>query len=245
MSVLYDDIGRGYATGRRTDQRIASAIVEALGGAASVVNVGAGTGSYEPDDRSVVAVEPSSVMLAQRRRGAAPAVRAIAESLPFATRSLDAALAVLTVHHWTDAIAGVRECARVARDRVVILTWDPASTGFWLVQEYFPEILALDRRLFMPVERLTSCFRHAEVRTVPVPADCEDGFLGAYWRRPGAYLRPEVRDAISSFRRLADPYPGLERLKADLGSGAWRERNRTLLDLRELDIGYRLVIGRP
>ena len=243
MTAHYDEIGTRYATGRRTDPRIASAILDALGSAASVVNVGAGTGSYEPTDRRVVAVEPSTVMLSQRRAGSAPAVRARAEALPFATAGVDAALAVLTVHHWSNALSGIRECVRIARERVVILTWDPASAGFWLVQEYFPEMLALDRVIFPPIDRLTACFRDADVRVVPVPADCEDGFLGAFWRRPAAYLRPEVRDAISSFHRIADARPALARLDADLRSGAWDERHGALLAKPACDVGYRLVIG--
>lgn len=243
MSVLYDEIGQGYAAGRRTDPRIARAIREALGNARSVVNVGAGTGSYEPTDRRVVAVEPSAVMISQRGAAAAPAVRARAEALPFAAESFDAALAVLTMHHWADRAGGITECRRVARDRVVAFTWDPASAGFWLVQDYFPEILALDRTIFSSIGEIATCFRRAEVRVVPVPADCLDGFLGAWWRRPDAYLRADVRDAISSFRRIADPRPALARLESDLASGAWHAKHGGLLAERELDVGYRLVIG--
>lgn len=240
----YDDIGRAYARRRRPDPRIARILTSALGGARSVVNVGAGAGSYEPADRAVVAVEPSAVMIAQRPAGAAPAVRASAESLPFSDAAFDAALAVLTVHHWSDRRAGLAEMRRVARDRVVILTWDPAHAGFWLVRDYFPDLVESDRSIFPPLAEIEAALGQTEVSVVPVPHDCLDGFLGAYWRRPAEYLDEGARAGISTFSRIGDIAPRLARLRADLESGRWAAKNAGLLDLEELDLGYRLVVGR-
>ena len=191
----------------------------------------------------MLAVEPSAVMIAQRPRDAAPAVRARAEALPLRDGSVDAALAVLTVHHWTDQGEGLAELRRVARQRAVLLTWDPGSAGFWLVQDYFPEILALDRVIFPPLAEIEEHFRMMAVEPLAVPADCADGFLGAFWRRPAAYLDPRVRASISSFGLVHGLGAGLRRLEADLTSGAWAERHGRLLSEPELDIGYRLVIG--
>ncbi len=241
MAQLYDEIGRDYRAHRRPDPRIAAAILAALGAADTVVNVGAGAGSYEPADRRVVAVEPSLAMIAQRRPGAAPAVRASATHLPFADRAFAGALAVLTVHHWPDRARGLAELARVARERVVIVTWDPASTGFWLVDDYFPDIPAVDRAIFPTVAELRGVLGAVEVRPLPVPHDCTDGFLGAYWRRPHAYLDAGVRGAISTFSKI-DPTAGLARLRADLADGAWRRRHGGVLDADAMDLGYRLVI---
>lgn len=246
---LYDGIGRGYRRQRTPDARLAAAIAAALGRASSVTNVGAGTGSYEPGDRYVVAVEPSGVMIAQRAASAAPAVQARAEALPFADRSFDAAMGVLTLHHWSDAGAGLAECARVARERVVVVTWDPASDGFWLVQEYFPEIVAHDRLVFPALDTIAAALGAAgldeiDVRRLSVPADCSDGFLGAYWRRPERYLDPAVRAGMSSFARVRDAAPGLARLAADLASGAWGRRHAALAGRDALDAGYRIVVAR-
>ena len=243
--ALYDTIGRGYAQRRRPDPRIAARLVAALGDARSVLNVGAGAGSYEPSDRSVVAVEPSAVMLAQRPTGAAAAVQARAEALPFPDRAFDAAMAVLTLHHWTDRVGGLAECTRVARERVVLLTWDPAADAVWLVREYFPEFAETDRKLFPPIAAYAEVFgpdARVEISAVPVPRDCIDGFVGAYWARPEAYLDPAVRKGMSSFGRPGLE-GGLERLRADLASGAWHSRHGHLLGLDALDLGYRLVVA--
>ena len=242
-NVLYDRIGRGYAGYRRPDPRIASRIEEALGSARSVVNVGAGTGSYEPADRTVVAVEPSGEMVRQRAETAAPAVRGAAERLPLRGRSVDAALAVLTIHHWTDWRRGLAEMRRVARDRVVILTWDPEHAGFWLVQDYFPEIPAADRETFPTFAEMERVLGPIDVRPVPVPADCSDGFLGAYWRRPATYLDAGARSAISAFAKLRDVDEKIARLRADLDDGTWERRHGKLLSLPEIDLGYRLIVA--
>ncbi|HVG44206.1 MAG TPA: class I SAM-dependent methyltransferase [Longimicrobium sp.] len=241
--VLYDRIGRGYAAYRRPDPRIARRIEDALGSARSVVNVGAGTGSYEPADRAVVAVEPSAEMVRQRAPAAAPAVRAAAERLPLRDRSVDAALAVLTLHHWSDWRQGLAEMRRVARGPVVILTWDPEHAGFWLVREYFPEIVALDRQSFPTHAAMERVLGPIDVQPVPVPADCTDGFLGAYWRRPATYLDAGARGAISAFAKLRDVDTRLARLRADLADGSWEARHGGLLALPELDMGYRLIVA--
>lgn len=240
----YDIIGRAYARRRRPDPRIAQVINSAMGDARSIVNVGAGAGSYDPVGRAVVAVEPSLVMIGQRPEGSAPAVRGSAERLPFADGSFDAALAILTVHHWQERRAGLEEMRRVARDRVVILTWDPTHPGFWLVRDYFPDLIEHDRCIFPTVGELEAVLGRVKVGAVPVPHDCIDGFLGAYWRRPEAYLDEEIRAGISTFARIGDVASRVERLRGDLESGRWRVKNAELLGLEELDVGYRLVISR-
>lgn len=241
--LTYDRIGRDYARTRRPDPRIAAQILRALGDARSVVNVGAGSGSYEPADRSVVAVEPSATMVRQRPDSGWPVVRAAAEALPFAARSVDAVMAVLTMHHWSDQEAGIAEMRRVGRSRVVCLTWDPDGPSFWLVNRYFPEFAIADRSRFPSIEELCDRLGGATVEVVPVPADCEDGFLGAFWRRPAAYLRPEVRSGMSAFDGVPDDDARLERLADDLAGGEWLDRFGGLLRQQELDIGYRLLIA--
>lgn len=243
MPALYDEIGQTYAAHRTVEPRLAAPLWDALGSARTVLNVGAGTGSYEPPDRSVVAVEPSAVMIAQRSLGAAPAVQARSESLPFADGTFDAVLAVLTIHHWADVRRGLTECARVARDRVVLLTWDPASEGFWLVRDYFPDLLSVDRALFPTITTIADTLGKLVCRTLPIPADCADGFLGAFWRRPEAYLDPAVRGGMSSFSRITNVDSRIERLGDDLASGAWQRQHGALLGQDVLDIGYRLVIA--
>jgi len=243
MSELYDRIGRGYATQRRPDPRIYQQIRRRLGDVTSLVNVGAGTGSYEPKDLPVTAVEPSAEMIAQRALRT-NVVRAKAEALPFRDASFDATLAILTVHHWRDRQAGLQECARAARKQISMLTWDPGSDGFWLTQEYFPELLDHDRRVFPSLGEIRAALGRVAVEPVLVPADCVDGFLGAYWRRPRAYLDSGVRSAMSSFARVTDLEDRLKALKSDLENGAWDRRHRHLLEADELDLGYRLVTAR-
>jgi len=239
---LYDSIGHGYGERRRQDPRIAERIVRALGDAESLVNVGAGAGSYEPRDRKVIAVEPSRVMIRQRPPEAPPAVRASATSLPFRDESFDASLAVLTLHHWPDSSRGIAELRRVARRCVVILTFDTSVGGFWLT-DYFPEILEVDRRTMPAMSALDRILGTLKVSDVPIPHDCTDGLLGAYWRRPHAYLDAGARSATSVFSRIGNLEAGLSRLRADLESGAWQRRHADLLKRSELDLGYRLVVA--
>jgi SAM-dependent methyltransferase len=243
MSAHYDRIGTTYAHTRREDPRIAARIEAALGDAASVVNVGAGTGSYEPPGRDVVAVEPSATMIAQRPPGAAPCIQGSAESLPFGDGAFDAALAVLTMHHWRDQAAGLAELRRVARDRVVVLTWDPAyANAHWLVAEYLSGVVDRDVGRFWTPGAVAAALGGARIEPVPIPHDCHDGFLGAFWRRPEAYLDPEVRAGMSVFH-FPGAEDGLARLEADLESGAWAQRHAGLLAREQLDLGYRLLIA--
>ncbi|MFF8959744.1 class I SAM-dependent methyltransferase [Streptomyces sp. NPDC014894] len=243
--TAYNSIGTTYSYTRRPDPRIADAIGEALGDAGSVINVGAGAGSYEPP-QTVLAVEPSSVMIAQRPAGFAPAVEASAESIPLADDSADAVMALLTVHHWDDLEAGVGELLRIARQRVVVFTWDQTVLRrFWLLDEYLPEAAAFDDTRAVPVERLTALLGGARVETVPIPHDCSDGFSAAFWRRPEAYLDPRVRAGISMLALTDEEIlrPGLARLADDLSSGLWHERHADLLDREALDVGYRLLVA--
>ena len=241
MSALYDRIGGQYAGFRQPDARIADVVRSALGESRSVVNVGAGTGSYEPSDRRVIAVEPSWRMIKQRRVDAAPVVQGDATALPLLTKSVDAALAVLTIHHWLRPAEGIRELKRVARHRVVILTWDPASPGFWLT-DYFPEIFEIDRRIFPELGELKRLLGETSARAILIPHDCTDGFLGAYWQRPRAYLDAGVRSSISTFSKLTDVATGLAKLSDDLQSGEWHHQYGDVLDRTEVDLGYRLLV---
>jgi SAM-dependent methyltransferase len=239
----YRTFGRGYAEVRRADPRIARQLHAALGDAATVVNVGAGAGSYEPADRRVLAVEPSVTMVGQRGPGAAPVVRATAEALPVGDGRFDVALALLTVHHWRDPVAGLTELRRVAR-RQVVLTWDvEVMARYWLVADYLPEIAVRERHL-ATVDTVAGVLADAEVRALDVPWDCTDGFLAAYWRRPDAYLDDAVRAGMSGVAALPESTvrPAMDRLAEDLRTGAWQRRHGDLLTRETLDVGYRLVI---
>jgi len=238
----YDTMGHGYGDVRRPDPRIASAIWAALGDASSVVNVGAGAGSYEPEDREPIAVEPSALMIAQRPPGAAPAIQATAEALPLGDQAVDAAMAVLTMQHWEDVQQGVRELVRVVRRRVVLVTMDVEVLGrLWLIRDYLPEALA--DHTFPSISQLLELLPGATPTAVLVPRDCTDGFMAAFWGRPEAYLDPAIRAGTSPWHQLA---PGtanraLEHLERDLASGAWDQRYGQLRRRRELDVGLRLV----
>jgi hypothetical protein len=240
----YDTIGVGYRANRRPDPRWAARIHAALGDAERIVDVGAGTGSYEPDDRFVVAIDASAVMLGQHP--GARRLRGAAENLPFPDGSFDAAMAIFTVHHWRDIGAGLAELQRVAR-RQVILTFDNEMEGrFWL-SDYVPAMLQQEHSWAATIEGVTGPLGTDRVEVVPVPHDCIDGFMAAYWRRPERYLDPAVRACISGLALLApdDIEPGMARLAADIESGAWRERYGHLLELDEYDAGYRLVVAGP
>lgn len=240
MRASYDKIGVDYSDLRKPDSRIERVIGEALGSARTVLNVGAGAGSYEPGDRQVTAVEPSVEMIRQRAASAAPVVQGRAEDLPFGDGTFDATMAILTVHHWTDKEKGLKEMRRATRGRVVLLTYDPSFRGFWLA-DYVPELVTLDEARMPRITDYEAWLGPVEVSALPIPHDCSDGFLCAYWRRPAAYLDPRIRAAMSSFWALGDVSEGLSRLERDLDSGAWVQRYGELLDLDDRDLGYRLV----
>jgi SAM-dependent methyltransferase len=243
---LYDTLGATYTVTRRTEPRIAAQIWAALGDAQTVVNVGAGTGSYEPPGRDVTAVEPSGLMRAQRPAGAAPCVAAAAESLPFEDQSFDAAMAVATVHHWKDPIAGLREMRRVAR-RVVVFTFDGSDSGwrrrFWLTRDYLPELAGFADGRPSLIEQARTI--GARIEPVLIPWDCADGFFEAYWRRPEAYLDEQVRRGISVWAKVGPEAEqrAVRSLRDDLASGRWAERNRDLIDLEAAEVGLRLLIA--
>ena len=240
MRASYDTIGINYSDLRKPDSRIESAIGTALGSAKTVLNVGAGAGSYEPADRQVTAIEPSAEMIRQRGASAATVIQGYAEDLPFDDDAFDASMAILTVHHWTDQRKGLKEMRRVTQGRVAVLTFDPSHRGFWLA-DYIPELVALDEAQMPRMTDYEAWLGPVEIAAVPIPHDCTDGFLCAYWRRPAAYLDPRVRAAMSSFWAVGDVSEGLEKLAADLDTGVWAERYADLLDLDECDFGYRLV----
>jgi SAM-dependent methyltransferase len=238
--VLYDRIGDAYAETRRPDPRIARVIRAALGDAASVVNIGAGSGSYEPTDLAVVPVEPSERMIRQRPPSLPPAVRGVAEALPLPDKSVDAALAVLAAHHWADRPKAFDEIRRVARRRAVFFTHDPDAPFGWL-DDYFPG-LAGER---YPELAEFQALGRVKIEPLPVPADCTDGFTAAYWRRPHAYLDAAIRANMSTFALLDDRLvaEGVAQLERDLADGSWESRWGSLLTLPELDVGYRLVVA--
>jgi ubiquinone/menaquinone biosynthesis C-methylase UbiE len=244
MTAAYDQIGINYARKRQPDPRIATQIRAALGNAQTIINVGAGTGSYEPTDRQVTAVEPSAEMINQRPSTAAPAIQGVAEALPFPDDSFEAAMAILTIHHWQDQAKGLTEMRRVSRGAIVLLTFDASDKSFWLL-DYFPELGTLDDTKMPPITAYADWLGPVDIAPVPIPHDCTDGFLGAYWRRPEAYLDPNVRAAMSSFHMIGDLSAGLKCLEADLTSGAWDARNGHLRAQDTLDLGYRLVVHKP
>jgi len=240
----YERDGTDYAERRRTDPRLAARVHAALGGARTVLNVGAGAGSYEPTDRQLTAVEPAAAMRAQRPADR-PAIAATAEQLPFPDGSFDAAMAMVTVHQWPELERGLRELRRVSRGLVVVLTFDPdALDRLWLV-DYLPELIASERRRFPPLQRLADVLGHCTITELSIPLDCMDGFLEAYYGRPEAFLDPAVRRAQSSWSFL-DPAiveRGLSRLRADLASGRWDRRYGQLRSQPEFAGALRLVVS--
>jgi SAM-dependent methyltransferase len=241
MAAKYDIIGLNYAELRRPDPRVSAVIRGALGRAETVLNVGAGTGSYEPTDRLVTAVEPSIEMIRKRTRSTATTVQASAADLPFDDDAFDASMAILTVHHWPDKEAGLRELRRVTRGRIVLLTFD-SSRRPWLT-DYLPELASLDEAQLPKMSDYEQWLGTVEVSPVPVPHDCSDGFLYAYWRRPAAYLDARIRSGISSFWAIPNVEEGLRKLARDLETGVWERRYAELLELDAYDAGYRLVVA--
>jgi SAM-dependent methyltransferase len=242
---LYDSLGLSYPATRREDPRLAVQIHAALGDARTVVNVGAGTGSYEPRDREVVAVEPSVVMIAGRPPEAAPVVQASAESLPLPDRAFDAAMALWTIHHWTDVGRALGELRRVA-GRVVVLAPAPRMNELWMTADYFPDMAGPRTRPEIQPEAVAEALGGVtRIITLLVPRDCRDWFGEALWGRPELYLDPDVRANMSAFR-LIDPSAvdaGVDRLRRDLETGAWDRRHGSLRSLPEIDAGHRIVVS--
>jgi SAM-dependent methyltransferase len=250
LGERYERIGRGYARLRREDPWIAARIDAALGDARTVVNVGAGAGSYEPRDRHVIAVEPSDVMAAQRPPELPPAIRATAGRLPLRDGSVDAAMAIVTVHHWDqEREAGVRELRRVARGPVIILTYLPdVSNRMWLVKDYAREVGEMDARIFPDLGQLAAWLGgETRVETVPIHRDSPDWMFGSFWAHPERVLDPEARSVTSGFARLPEEIVRRVEtaLAADLRSGAWDRRHGHLRELESLDVGLRLVVATP
>jgi SAM-dependent methyltransferase len=244
----YDRIGLNYSQVRRADRRFEAAIWKALGEVKSVVNVGAGTGSYEPPGLDVIAVEPSPVMIEQRPASAAPAIVGVAEQLPLEDKSVDAAMAVLSIQHWQDVDRGLGELLRVARRAIVLVTMDvEVLAKLWLVSDYLPETLDYHARAFPPIDHLQSILPHAKTEVLAVPCDCADGFFAALWGRPEAHLDPRVRQASSVWHDLPEAVVAgaLERLRRDLDSGDWDERYGELRTRRTMDVGLRIVSAQP
>ena len=241
MAAKYDIIGLNYAELRRPDPRVSAVIRRALGRAETVLNVGAGTGSYEPTDRLVTAVEPSIEMIRKRTRSTARTIQASAADLPFDDDAFDASMAILTVHHWPYKEAGLRELRRVTRGRIVLLTFD-SSRRPWLT-DYLPELASLDEAQLPKMSDYEQWLGTVDVSPVPVPHDCSDGFLHAYWRRPAAYLDARIRSGISSFWAIPNVEEGLRKLARDLETGVWERRYAELLELDAYDAGYRLVVA--
>jgi Methyltransferase domain len=243
--VDYERHGRTYARHRRPDQRIAARIHTALGDARTVLNVGAGTGSYEPRDRWVLAVEPSATMRSQRPAGAAPAIAARAEALPFDDGAVDAAMACVTIHHWESAKTGLAELRRVSRGPVVVFTFELDDLPAWQ-QEFLGEGLVKERPRFPAIDDVAAALgRRTRVERIPTPGDCVDGFFEAFWRRPEGLLDPAVRGAQSMWA-LLDPAVEqcmVDRLAAALHSGAWDAEHGHLREQESFDGALRLVIS--
>jgi SAM-dependent methyltransferase len=242
----YDQLGRGYSRTRQPDPRIAARIAAALGDARTILNVGAGAGSYEPADREVTAVEPSAEMIAQRPPGSAPAVQAYAEDLPFEDASFDAAMAVLTIHHWADPGAGLKEMHRIARRRLVLVTFDPTALAhLWIVRDYFPQMLDLKRRSPVLSRELAAMLTAATPEPIPVPHDCTDLFFAALWARPEMLFDEETVRPMWVWQSISEEArrEGRARLASDLKDGIWEERHGHLREQRELDVGLRLVVA--
>ncbi len=243
MTAKYDSIGINYSQLRKPDPRIATVIDNALGEAKTVLNVGAGTGSYEPTNREVVALEPSQEMINQRDQSAARAIQGYADDLPFDDNIFDASMAILTIHHWPDKQKGLQEMRRVTRGAIVLLTFDPSHRGTWLT-DYLPELVALDEAQMPAMLDYERWLGEVEITTLLIPHDCTDGFLYAYWRRPSAYLDARIRAGSSSFWAIENADEGFRKLAEDIKSGEWERRYADILALDAIDAGYRIVIAR-
>lgn len=244
----YGRIGAGYALIRQPDPRIAAQIMDAIGDAQTVLNVGAGAGSYEPVDRDVTAVEPSASMRAQRPTHLTPAIDATSDNLPFTDGSFDASMASVTVHQWPDLARGLGEMRRVTRGPVVIMTFDPVPPEHWWMLDYAPELFEVEGHRMPAIADISADLGGTvEVRTVLIPIDCVDGFGQAFFGRPERILEPEVRRAMSAWSFVPDDVVARfdRELRSDLESGAWDSKYGRFRSLPEFDGGLRLVVGRP
>jgi SAM-dependent methyltransferase len=244
MDPIYDKIGINYSVRRGTDPKIAKQLYAELQGATRIVNIGAGTGSYEPENVELVAVEPSAEMISQRKSGSHRVEQAFAEKLPFENSSFSHAMTVLSMHHWENRALAFSEINRVATEKFVAITWDPKSEPFWLTRDYFPEIHEMDKRIFPELEELSEHFDDFKIRPLQIPNDCQDGFFAAFWQRPEAYLSSQVRQSMSPFAKIKNLSAGLQKLEDDLASGVWAKKNHEILGLSFLDVGYRLISAR-
>jgi SAM-dependent methyltransferase len=244
VATLYDAIGINYSVTRCTDPKIAKQLYAEFQGATRIVNIGAGTGSYEPDNVELVAVEPSSEMISQRKPGSHRVEKASAEKLPFDDGSFSHAITVNSMHHWKDRALAFSEINRVATERFVAITWDPSSEPFWLTRDYFPEIYEMDKRIFPDMKEFDGYFDQVKVRPLQIPSDCQDGLLAAFWKRPEAYLSSKVRQSISPFAKIENLSEGLRKLEDDLATGAWAKNNHAILSQSSLDVGYKIISAR-
>ncbi len=241
MKAIYDEIGIDYSVMRRTDPKIAEQLHTELEGATRIVNIGAGTGSYEPADIDLVAVEPSAEMISQRKKDSHPVKQAFAEKLPFEDKTFSHAMTILSMHHWKDRKSAFKEINRVTTEKFVAITWDLKAEPFWLTRDYFPEIYDEDISIFPSLDELNEHFDNVQMKPLLIPEDCIDGFLAAFWKRPKAYLSSQVRQSISSFSKIEKLDEGLQKLKNDLKSGLWEKNNREILESSNLDVGYKLI----
>lgn len=243
---IYETIGVDYSGGRRPDPRWQEVIDSVIGNAQRVINIGAGTGSYEPSGRAVIAVEPSELMVRQRPKMAAPVVMATAENVPISSGWADLTMTLLSLHHWTDWRAGISEMRRLAPRRLVF-TYDPElHASFWLLRDYLPEVATSEKTRTPKVEDIADALDgDVEVIVLEVPWDCVDGVLPAHWRRPAAYLDPQVRAHCSGLAQANQQVVdrAMRELAIDLDSGAWERRNRGLLTRTNFDAGFRLVVS--
>ena len=241
MDAIYDDIGINYTVTRSTDPRIAKQLYSELQGATRIVNIGAGTGSYEPENIELVAVEPSSEMISQRRADSHRVEQAFAEKLPFENGSFSHAMTINSMHHWENRALAFSEINRVAIEKFVAITWDPESDPFWLTRDYFPEIYEMDKCIFPELGEFNEHFDEVKISPLQIPSDCKDGLLAAFWKRPEAYLSSKIRQSTSPFSKIKNLTQGLQKLENDLANGVWSKNNHAILNLTSLDVGYRVI----
>ncbi|QGH33318.1 methyltransferase domain-containing protein [Gracilibacillus salitolerans] len=246
-SFNYDIHGKKYSTYRQTDERIAQYIIDALGSSQTVLNVGAGGGSYEPNDRYVVAVEPSSSMRMQRlKANKVPAVIGTADSLPFDEYSFDASMATLTIHHWPDLEKGLKELRRVTKDQIVIMTYDPEALDVFWNAYYFPELIEVEKARYPKIDDIVGKLGgESDIIEIPIPIDCQDGFQEAFYARPEAFLEKEIRQSQSAWGFLSEgvEHKLVKRLKDDLDSGIWDEKFGSHRNMPFFNGALRLIIS--